>query len=124
MEDVLQIKETEDTPRITFDKNSGLFELFGKSLPEDPSLFYLPVITWLSHYIKNSNKETRVVFNLVYFNTASAKQIFKIFSMLKELSLTQSVKIIWCYDNGDKDMCASGERFSKLCQMPIELRQN
>ncbi|HRD40940.1 MAG TPA: SiaC family regulatory phosphoprotein, partial [Bacteroidia bacterium] len=63
-------------------------------------------------------------FKLEYFNTSSSKQIFKIISLLKELSKTNSVAIKWYFDKGDKDMQLSGERFSKLCQMPIETIQN
>ena len=124
MEDIFQIIEAEETPGILFDKPAGKLSITGKSLPEDAASFYLPVITWLNDYIKSQNNETEITFNLVYFNTASSKQLFKILTLLKELSNTQKVKIIWRYDVGDKDMLASGERFSKLAQLPIDIIRN
>lgn len=124
MEDIFQIIEAEETPGILFDKSSGKLNITGKSLPEDAASFYLPVINWLNNYIKSPNNETEIIFNLVYFNTSSSKQLFKILTLLKELSNTQKVKIIWRYDVGDKDMLASGERFSKLAQLPIEIIRN
>lgn len=124
MDAVLQIKNTEDSPEIVFDKNSGQLTITGKSLPEDAFGFYQPAIEWLSDYIKLPQQQTHVTFNLEYFNTASSKQIFKLISLLKELSKTHAVKITWHFDKGDKDMQASGERFSKLCQMPIDVVQN
>jgi len=124
MEDVIEIKATEDTPGITLHKASGLISISGKSLPEDSATFYQPVIEWLSVYIQNAASNTSAEFKLEYFNTSSSKQIFKIISLLKELSKTNSVAIKWYFDKGDKDMQLSGERFSKLCQMPIETIQN
>jgi hypothetical protein len=124
LEDIFQIIEAEETPGILFDKSNGKLNITGKSLPEDAASFYLPVITWLNDYIKSQNNETEITFNLVYFNTASSKQLFKILTLLKELSNTQKVKIIWRYDVGDKDMLASGERFSKLAQLPIDIIRN
>lgn len=124
MEDVFQITEAEETPGILFNKSTGQLSITGKSLPEDAAAFYLPVINWLNNYIKSPVSETQTVFNLVYFNTSSSKQLFKIFTLLKELSQTAPVKIIWRFDAGDKDMLASGERFSKLVQMPIDVVQN
>lgn len=124
MEDVFQITEAEETPGILFNKITGQLSITGKSLPEDAVSFYLPVINWLNNYVKSTVNETQIVFNLVYFNTSSSKQLFKIFTLLKELSQTVPVKIIWRFDAGDKDMLASGERFSKLAQMPIDVVQN
>jgi hypothetical protein len=124
MEAVLQIKSTEDSPEILFDKSTGQLTITGKSLPEDAFGFYQSAIEWLSDYIKSPQQLTQVTFNLEYFNTASSKQIFKLISLLKDLSKTHPVKITWHFDKGDKDMQSSGERFSKLCQMPIDVIQN
>ncbi|HRD38311.1 MAG TPA: DUF1987 domain-containing protein, partial [Bacteroidia bacterium] len=93
MEDVIEIKATEDTPGITLHKASGLISISGKSLPEDSATFYQPVIEWLSVYIQNAASNTSAEFKLEYFNTPSSKQILKIISLLKELSKTNSVAI-------------------------------
>ena len=124
MEDVFDIKPGEDTPVIAFQKATGQLLISGKSLPEDAAAFYLPVLEWLSAYVKSNPQQTSAAFKLEYFNTSSSKQLFKIISLLKELSKTNAVTIKWYFDKGDKDMQLSGERFSKLCQMPIEVIEN
>jgi hypothetical protein len=50
---ILEISPTDDSPEINFNPDSGIFELKGKSLPEDVSSFYNPVIEWLEEYAKN-----------------------------------------------------------------------
>ncbi len=122
--DEIRISATEDTPEVLLNDQEGLFKISGRSLPEDAFWFYNPIIEWLSNYSKAPLAKTEFDFNLEYFNTASAKQVFKIANILSAISKTQTVKVKWHYDEGDKDMCASGERFSKLCNLPFELVKN
>lgn len=124
MKNELKIESTEDTPFIDFEKQTGNFTIKGRSLPEDAFSFYAPVIEWLLEYSKSPAEQTNVIFNLEYFNTASAKQIFKIAGLLTALSNNNKVIIKWHYDEGDKDMYSSGERFSKLCGVPFQLIKN
>ncbi len=124
MSDILNIQATEDTPLVVFDKNTGQFTLSGRSLPEDAFSYYVPIMDWLAEYAKNPLPLTTINFNLEYFNTASAKQVFKITNILAEISKNNKVIVNWHFDEGDKDMQSSGERFSKLCGMRFELKQN
>ena len=48
----LCIKETEDTPLIHYDPNSGIFKIEGNSIPENAYLFYDPILIWLDKYIE------------------------------------------------------------------------
>jgi len=123
MSEELKIGPTDDTPSVAFEK-SGNLELKGRSLPEDAFSFYIPVIEWLVEYSKAPAAATTFVFNLEYFNTASAKQIFKIAGLLTALSQNNKVVIKWHYDEGDRDMHSSGERFSKLCGIGFDLIKN
>ena len=123
MSDELNIAATEDTPHIKFERK-GLLNISGRSLPEDAFSFYSPVLEWLNAYIKSAPATTSVIFNLEYFNTASSKQIFKISTILSELSKSKTVTVKWHYDDGDKDMCDSGDRFSKLTGINFELVKN
>lgn len=45
--EILNLKGTEDTPTILLDKKNGIFEISGRSLPEDSAEFYTPVIEWI-----------------------------------------------------------------------------
>lgn len=124
MAEIFEIKGTEDTPEIVFSKSTCSLSVKGKSLPEDAVAFYQPVLEWMNSYTKENPETTLAEFRLEYFNTSSSKQLFKLISLLKDLSLKKPVTIKWYYDKGDKDMQLSGERFSKLCQMPIETIQS
>ena len=124
MADVFEITATEDSPKIEFNKTAGTLHISGKSLPEDAFTFYQTALEWLNSYTLHAPQNTTAEVKLEYFNTASSKQIFKILTLLKELSKTKSVSVKWFYDKGDKDMKLSGERFSKLCELPLELIEN
>lgn len=114
----LFIKETEDSPRIEFDYENKLFEISGRSLPENAIGFYEPVLNWLSTYSATPLELTIVSFKLEYFNTSSAKQLAKILLMLEKLAEKgHKVIINWYYQKEDTDMYASGNRFSKLISL-------
>src|SRR5687767_13976738 len=115
---------SEDVPSIKLDAASGLFEITGRSLPEDATGFYVPVIQWMLGYSRSPNPETTFIFRLEYFNTSSAKQLFKIMNILQEISKEKPVKIKWHYDKGDNDMLSSGERYSRLTGLNFELIEN
>jgi hypothetical protein len=120
----LKIEGTEDSPMVNLSKATGEILISGRSLPEDAFSFYAPVMEWLNDYVKSPNPNTVFNFKLEYFNTASAKQIFKIVGMANDLSKGNKVIVKWFYDEGDRDMLSSGERFSKLTQLPFEYIQN
>lgn len=116
---VLNLEGTEDTPRILLDKSNGIFELSGRSLPEDASEFYSPVFEWLEAYTTSPNATTDFVFKLEYFNTASSKIILDILSKLEDVSGTT---IHWYYQEDDEDMQEAGEEFSELVEIPFEMK--
>lgn len=124
MQEDLKIERGEDTPAISFSRSGGMLHLSGRSLPEDAFSFYKPVFDWLDAYLQSPHSETTLTVNLEYFNTASAKQVFRIIGLMSALAKTGKVKVIWHYDEGDRDMRSSGERFSKLCGLPFEFVKN
>ncbi|MBK9284783.1 MAG: DUF1987 domain-containing protein [Sphingobacteriaceae bacterium] len=124
MENQLRVDGTNDKPTIHFEKDSGLLKISGRSLPEDAFSYYKPIIDWVSEYLLSPANKTTLIINLEYFNTASAKQLFKIISLIHDLGAKFDVQIQWHYDKGDRDMLNSGERFSKLCARPFEFIEN
>lgn len=124
MEQEFKTDESNDKPLISLNRSTGSLYFKGRSLPEDAYAFYKPVLDWLTEYSASPAAETTLIIDLEYFNTASAKQIFKTVSIVCEMAKSHKTCIKWHYDEGDRDMFASGERFSKLCGMPFELVQN
>jgi hypothetical protein len=78
----LVIESGAETPEIVLDKKTNTFFFKGKSLPENPIVFYKPVLTWLDEYLIDPNPETKVNFMMVYFNTSSSKIILDIMKNL------------------------------------------
>lgn len=117
----IKLKGTDDTPSIILDKENGIFEIAGRSLPEDVNAFYEPILDWLADYASAPNAETVVTFKLVYFNTASSKLILDILLKFEEISDSGSdVLIKWYYPEDDEDMEEAGEEYSEIVEIPFE----
>jgi hypothetical protein len=116
----LQFNSTSDTPKIILDASNGVFEISQRSFPEDALSFYYPVLNWFAEYLKKPDPLTVLNINLEYYNTSSAKQLFKLFSLIEEAS-PANVLVKWHYKQEDSDMKNSGERFAKLFKVRFEL---
>jgi len=117
MMEALHLEGTEDAPRIVLDKKKGLMEISGRSLPEDSTEFYKPVLDWIEQYAKDPNDSTSFVFKLEYFNTASSKVILDILYALEDI---RGIKVMWYFNEEDEDMEEAGQEFSELVEIPFE----
>lgn len=117
--EILNLEGTEDTPKIILDKKNGIFEISGRSLPEDSAEFYRPVLEWIAKYSAEPNPATEFVFKLEYFNTASSKLILDVLSALEDI---KGMKINWYFHEDDEDMEEAGQEFSELVEIPFEFR--
>jgi hypothetical protein len=114
--EALFIAGSDDTPHIHFDKKNGIFEISGRSLPEDSLEFFLPIIDWVRCYSENPNPQTNFIFKLDYFNTASSKFFQDILSILESVD---GVTIHWYTYEGDEDVEMSGEEYAELVEIPF-----
>jgi hypothetical protein len=118
----LDIKATNDTPRVIFDPDNGLFEISGRSLPEDVVSFYQPVVDWLDNYKINPIQKTEFIFKYIYFNTATSKLVQDILFRLEGLRETgHEVNILWYYEQDDEDMYDMGLEFKENINLPFEI---
>ena len=119
--EVIKLKGTDDTPAIILDKDNGIFEISGRSLPEDVTTFYEPVLNWLDDYQEEANDQTVFAFKLVYFNTASSKLILDILMKLEEMHENgKEVLIKWFFPDDDEDMEEAGEEYADIVDIPFE----
>ncbi len=119
--ETIKIQGTEDTPKIVLDAENEIMEISGRSLPEDVSSFYEPVLNWLNEYAENSNKKTVFNFKLTYFNTASSKLLLDILMKLEEMhEKGQDVLIRWHFPEDDEDMAEAGEEYADIVDVPFE----
>ena len=119
--EVIKIKGTDYTPTIILDQDSGIFEISGRSLPEDVTTFYEPILNWLEDYQEEANDKTVFTFKLVYFNTASSKLILDILMKLEDMHESgKEVLIKWYYPEDDEDMEEAGEEYADIVDVPFE----
>ena len=119
-----KVEGTYDCPEITLDKDNNLFEISGRSLPEDVVSFYEPVVEWLNEYMQDPNPETFFDFKFIYFNTASSKVILDILTLLEEMIENgHTVGVRWYYLEDDEDMQEAGEEYAEMVDVPFEILQ-
>ena len=119
--EAIKIKGTEDTPNVVLDAAENVMEISGRSLPEDVSSFYGPILNWLVDYIKSPNPKTVFNFKLVYFNTASSKLILDILMKLEDLhNKGNEVLIKWYFPEDDEDMQEAGNEYADIVEIPFE----
>jgi len=118
----LKIDPTEDTPAILLDADKGVFKIKGRSLPEDAQLFYQPVVDWITQYCTKPNPNTDFVFELEYYNSASAKKFLNIFEPVEKIHdhKTQAT-ISWVCHPNNEDMKKDGELFAKIVTIPLKI---
>lgn len=119
--EIINIKGTEDTPSVLLDKDKGIFEISGRSLPEDVTLFYQPVLDWIDAYASEPNDKTDVMFKLEYFNTASSKVLLDVLLKFEEINDEHgNVTIKWHYHEDEEDMKEAGEEYEDIVTVPFE----
>ena len=102
--EVIKIVGTDDTPTVILDVENEIFEISGRSLPEDVTAFYEPILDWLDQYAEAAGGKTVFNFKLVYFNTASSKLILDILLKLEEMyEAGKDIIIKWHYPEDDED---------------------
>ena len=120
--EALDIRATNDTPKVLLDPENDIFEISGRSLPEDVVSFYQPVIDWLEEYKDEALDRTEFVFKYIYFNTATSKLVQDILFKLEEIKETgKEVHVMWFYEQDDEDMLDLGEEFSENVDIPFEI---
>ena len=115
----LIIEPTDETAKVLLDKEKGLFEFTGRSLPEDSAEFFEPILEWVKEYRKDRNPATEVIFKLDYFNTACSKFIQDILALLEGVS---GAKVVWYYVEDDESMEEAGNEFSEFVHIPFEFK--
>ena len=118
---VIKIQGTDDTPTVTLDKENNIFEISGRSLPEDVVVFYKPILEWLDEYKNDPLDQTVFNFKLEYFNTASSKLLLDVLLKLEDIHNDgHEVLVKWHYPDDDEDMEEAGEEYSDIVEVPFE----
>jgi hypothetical protein len=113
--DPINIAKTARTPRVKFDFARHQFVIAGESYPEDVSAFYGPLLEKITGFLDElSNAEVSFRFELIYFNSSTAKIVMELFEALEEAAASgNQVVITWVYEAGDDNIKELGEEFAE-----------
>ncbi len=118
----LILAATPDKPEINLDPQQNIFEISGKSLPENAKAYYDPIIEWFENYAKEPNELTQFNLKLSYFNSSSARKIVELLLILEQImEKGKKVKIIWHHKEQDETMMERGTEIQMVLDIPFEM---
>lgn len=118
----ISIEGTPKTPTVSFNAETGIIEIKGRSIPENSIEFYRPLVEWLEEYANDPKEQTTVNIQLEYFNTSSSKCILDVFKKLEAIKKARNeVMINWYYEEDDEDMLEAGEDYESIIRIPFKM---
>jgi hypothetical protein len=116
----LNIEPTSFTPGVKFDPSAGELVIKGRSITENASEFYNPLIDWAKAYSENPAGSTTVDVYFEYLNTSSSKSLMHLFNVLSTIS-GKKVSINWHHKKDDEAMKEAGEDFNTIVNLPFNI---
>ena len=118
----IKMEGTAKTPDLSFDANTGVFDIKGRSIPENSVEFYKPILEWIDEYTKQTQPKTIVNIHLEYFNTSSSKCILKKKKKFEIIAKNgNDIVIRWHYEEDDEDMLEAGQDYQSIIKVPFEM---
>ena len=118
----LKIEGTTKTPTVSFERDTAIMTIKGRSIPENSIDFYKPIIDWLDAYATNPGEKTVLNMQLEYFNTSSSKCILDVFKKLENIKKSgKEVQVHWHYEEDDEDMLEAGEDYDAIIDIDFEM---
>jgi len=119
--EINKIEGEQFRPDVNFNASTGICEISGESFLEETTIFYQPVINWITEYI-NTNKPIQFNFKLTYVNTSSSKHILHILKILKDYKDTGGkIEANWYVEEGDTDTEEDVEDYSIITGLKIRV---
>jgi hypothetical protein len=116
----LIIEPTKRSPWIVLEP--GRIFIMGRSIIENPSVFYEPGLRWLGDYSKVWTGKTKIVLGFEYINTGSMKWLYILLKQMAEIrEMSENAIISWYYEQGDDDMCELGFILRSLVECPFSI---
>ncbi|MCU0430863.1 MAG: DUF1987 domain-containing protein [Cytophagaceae bacterium] len=114
----LHIEATEDSPLIWFEESTGIVKISGRSIPENATEFYAPLLQWIEQLaVQPAAVAIRFIFQLEYLNTASYKVFQDILGAIDRLP---QASIRWEYESSDIGTEEMIRDFAECIKTPIE----
>ncbi|MFN3315311.1 MAG: DUF1987 domain-containing protein [Raineya sp.] len=120
----LLIDKTSNTPYVHLDADTGKMEIKGRSVPENPLEFYMPLNEWLERFsAQAAERVLSMDVSLEYFNTSSSKCLLDVFKKVAHIhKLGAAVEINWWCEEFDDDMIEAGKDYQDLLNVPFNIK--
>ncbi|HYX06522.1 MAG TPA: DUF1987 domain-containing protein [Bacteroidales bacterium] len=110
----LIISGTKKTPAVFFSQD-GKLHVQGRSIPEDPTVFYDRLYLWIYEYCQHPAPQTEFDVHIEYFNSASSKSLLVLLRELTGINYNgYKVQINWHYEKEDDDILERGEYYQNI----------
>jgi len=117
----LSINATFNTPTIKLNPEDGHFLLEGRSIPEDPGVFYEPILNWLEEYFISPVQTTLIEIKLEYVNSGSSKYLLEFFRIIgRNYHEGHNCQVIWYYEEEDEAIQDLGEHYKSTINVPFK----
>ena len=117
----LNLDSTQYTPAISFNPDTGKFEISGISLPENVLDFYTPILNWLDEYEKSLIAQPispppslQFSFRLCYYNSGSVRFLISMLQVIKRICDHAKVRVEWFYEKDDIHLYDNGKELEEL----------
>jgi hypothetical protein len=108
------VQATVTTPKIVLDTRNNFYSFEGESYPEDVNAFFDPIMNPLREHLKNlQDADIQFDFFLTYFNSASTKVFFNLFTLLEDLTEFNRVTVNWKHHEDDDTAEEFGQEFKE-----------
>lgn len=110
----LEKQKTGSTPYVLIDEEKGYMKLEGDSFHENVVGFFKDVNNWLSNYLKTDFTRFTFDFQLVYFNSSTAKLLLNMLLELDEYaSGDKKIIVNWITTEENDIIIECGEDFQE-----------
>lgn len=108
--------QTKSSPEIILDPG-GIIRIKGRSILENATDFYQPVLEWVAEYVREPAQLTCIDINLEYFNSATAKVLITLIQRVSAVTFRNAkFKVNWYYEEGDEDILERGEYIESVLE--------
>jgi hypothetical protein len=119
MEELI-LNKARNTPGVTFNSSSGILEIEGRSIPENPNAFYKPLLDWINQYFRDPQTFTLIKIKLEYINSGSSRFLLAILRTVKQYyDEGHDCRIDWYYEEEDESILELGKHFNQTTKLPF-----
>lgn len=117
----LILEPTQYTPGVSFNRDTGKFEVSGISLPENVLDFYTPVMNWLNEFekslvaeITSPQPDLQFSFRLCYYNSGTVHFLISMLQIIKRICNHTNVRVEWYYEKDDIHLYDNGKELEEI----------